>query len=167
MARLLLRTGTISNGIAGDIKSTVERVVHDHGFDLYDLDLPTQAGGTLRVFLYRSDEKIDVEDCARVSRALDGKVDFPFSWTLEVSSPGAFRRLRAPLHFALAVGRQARIHLRGRTYEGTIAEAREEDLILQTKRERVNLRYANITKAHLNPSLDFSKEAWNEKERNI
>lgn len=62
-----------------------------------------------------------IEDCATISRALDGLLEqtdlLPGSWQLEVSSPGIDRPLVRPKDWARATGRLVRLEL-ARPIEG-------------------------------------------------
>jgi len=54
-----------------------------------------------------------VEDCARVSRSVEGKLDEWITWSyvLEVSSPGIDRPLRTPEHFQRFVGERVAVRM--------------------------------------------------------
>jgi ribosome maturation factor RimP len=85
------------------------------GFDLVEL----RRGGThsrpvLDVRMDRRDgAKVTVDDCARVSRALEARLDagdlVPQRYVLEVSSPGVERPLRTANDWRRFVGRRARV----------------------------------------------------------
>ncbi len=61
----------------------------------------------------QSGEGITVDDCARVSRALEGWLDameaMPERYVLEVSSPGVDRPLRRPRDFERFVGQRVAV----------------------------------------------------------
>ena len=97
----------------------------DLGLELVDI----RAGGTTgRVRLQiridwrdaapGGDHGITVEDCARVSRALERWLDESGTlgpeYLLEVSSPGLERPVRRREHWARFVGREVHVRLRGR-----------------------------------------------------
>ena len=85
------------------------------GFDLVEM----RRGGTrtrpvLDVRIDRRDgEKVTVDDCARVSRAIEARLDagnlFAGRYVLEVSSPGVERPLRTPADWQRFTGRRARL----------------------------------------------------------
>ena len=77
-----------------------------YGLEIFDVQFRREAGGmVLRVQIDRpgpaatAEESVSVEDCARVSRDLSAILDVedvvPTAYTLEVSSPGLDRPLRA------------------------------------------------------------------------
>ena len=100
------------------------------------IDGPEAGAGTIGT--------IGVDDCARVSRALepwlDGVPSMPERYVLEVSSPGLDRPLRRPRDFERFVGRQVVVKgsavLAGRA-------TRLEGELLGLVDERVRLRLAN------------------------
>ncbi len=71
----------------------------------------------LRVYVEGRDFVISLDDCERISRALDPLIDeWPglaeLSFSLEVSSPGLFRPLSTPREFDFYAGRPVRIEAR-------------------------------------------------------
>lgn len=92
------------------------------GFEIIQVEVQNQRQKILRVFIDRpvSDASgVTLDDCAAVSRALDGPLDsmpemdslFRGSYQLEVSSPGVDRPLRRPADYDRFRGREARIHV--------------------------------------------------------
>ncbi len=98
-------------------------LVEPLGYEIVHLEIVTHRQKTLRLYidhLTAKGEAIGVEDCARVSRALDepldamSEVDAVFhgaSYELEVSSPGVDRPLRQAKDYERFLGREARIHV--------------------------------------------------------
>jgi ribosome maturation factor RimP len=88
-------------------------LVSDLGLDLYDLEV---RGNTVIVTVDRPGG-IDLEALAAanqaVSRALDELDPMSGRYTLEVTSPGLERKLRAPSHFKKAVGETVTVRTHG------------------------------------------------------
>jgi ribosome maturation factor RimP len=91
------------------------------GYEVVHLEIHTHRQKTLRLFIdhLQSGPSIGVEDCAKVSRALDEPLEqmpeleslFHSSpYVLEVSSPGVDRPLRKTKDFVRFAGREVRIH---------------------------------------------------------
>lgn len=84
------------------------------GYELVDLEVRTGGDGLLRVFIDR-EPSVTLADCELVSQQIGALLDvedpLPGRYVLEVSSPGADRRLRTPEHFARFAGFEARIEL--------------------------------------------------------
>lgn len=93
----------------------VEPAVEDAGYRLVRLRLVAGRRKTLQVMAERPDGTMDVEDCARLSRALSERLaeDDPIAgeWVLEVSSPGIDRPLVRLADFARYAGHEARVEL--------------------------------------------------------
>ena len=104
-------------------------------FDLVEL----RRGGSksrpvLEIRIDRRDgEKVTVEDCARVSRVLEARLEagalVSEQYVLEVSSPGADRPLRSPADWRRFVGRHATVT------SGALAGGKQEVEILSLEGE--------------------------------
>lgn len=97
------------------LETVVEQVLGELGFELVEL----RRGGTSRrpvldLRMERVDRaKVTIEDCARVSRAVEARLDGSAlvspEYTLEVSSPGVERRLRHAEDWRRFQGRRAKV----------------------------------------------------------
>jgi len=94
------------------IRYVVLPVLDRLGFDLVEVALVSEGRRILRVFIDRG-EGVNVEDCARASKALSAELDqhdlVRGRYYLEVSSPGAERKLKAPEDYKRFVGRKAKL----------------------------------------------------------
>jgi ribosome maturation factor RimP len=102
-----------------ELSQVAESVCQVEGAELYWLDY--RQGGNraiVKVFIEK-DGGVTVEDCARVSRALELRFDkqIPHRYLLEVSSPGIERQLHTEEHFRRALGKLIRIKM-DRAVEG-------------------------------------------------
>ncbi|MGH8225875.1 MAG: ribosome maturation factor RimP [Gammaproteobacteria bacterium] len=97
-----------------DLIEWLEPEVAALGCELLDIELMRGGGTTLRLYI-DAPEGIGLDDCERVSRAVEGLLDVedPFAqrWRLEVSSPGPERPLRTAAHFAAALGEEVRLRV--------------------------------------------------------
>lgn len=149
------------------------------GIELVELEL--LGGGrrlTLRFSVERAeaDEKggrgATVDQCARASRAIGRRIEaeeaeagefLPGRYTIEVSSPGIFRRLSRPEHFRRHVGALVKLVAEvgeGQSLElrGELVEAGDASLtISDPARGRHELPFGSIRRAHLDPDLDFGR----------
>jgi len=93
------------------LRAIVTEVTSAHGYDLEELT--ARAVGRRRVVrvVIDSDDGVDLDDAAEVSREISARLDGPddptgeVPYTLEVTSPGVGRPLREPRHFRRARGR--------------------------------------------------------------
>jgi ribosome maturation factor RimP len=165
------RVGTMEDRASVDAE--MESRVHELGYELVELlwggksdrpiirmriDVPDSSPG----------QGVTVQDCARVSRALEGWLDelqgFPERYQLEVSSPGIERPLHRLRDFRRFSGEEVRLKLSrplgdlGKLIEARLqgvveVETGEEDaaeLILQIgDRTPVRIRRGDVVKAQL------------------
>jgi ribosome maturation factor RimP len=152
-----------------DLERILEAEIEGMGFELVDFE---QVGHgrrpVLRVRIDRPDSRpghgVTVEDCARVSRALeailDARDDLPESYVLEVSSPGIPRPIKKRRDFERYRGREIAVHGfgslagRGRRLEGILLgiEGEGENEVLRLRLAdgtTVELRRAEIARANL------------------
>lgn len=83
------------------------------GCQIWDVEYVKEMGGWyLRIYLDK-DGGVSIDDCERVSRALDPILDerdpIPTSYTFEVSSAGAERELKRPSDFQRFMGESVEI----------------------------------------------------------
>lgn len=101
--------------IAGRIRKFAEPVVAELGYTLWDVVFE-KVGSLYELTVYiDSDEGISIDDCEKVSRALDPLLDRydPISqaYTFYVSSAGLERTLSLPEHFEKFMGHQVEVRL--------------------------------------------------------
>lgn len=102
------------------VRTEVEPVVAPLGLEIYDVVL---AGGVVRLVLDRPGG-VDVDTLEEASRLVGPRLDgiLPGAYTLEVSSPGLERSLRAPSHFRGA--RDELVSVKARDDEGALERVR-------------------------------------------
>jgi ribosome maturation factor RimP len=123
--------------LVDQLTAAVAPVVASLGVELVDVE---HSGGTVRVMV---DEPGGIgldriaEVTQAVSRALDQRDPLPGRYTLEVSSPGVERPLRAPRHFRAAVGEKVALRVvdeRGaRRVSGVLAAADDDGVTIATE----------------------------------
>jgi ribosome maturation factor RimP len=94
----------------------LEPAVEALGYELSDVEMNLEHGrGLIRLFIDR-DDGITLEDCAKVSHQVSGllEVEDPIAgdYNLEVSSPGADRKLVKPEHFDRFAGSMVKVRLK-------------------------------------------------------
>ena len=102
------------------IRTIAERVAQARGLEVWDIQSRREATGhVVRVFIDRPgpaatpEDSVSVEDCEQVNRELSTILDvedpLPFTYTLEVSSPGLDRPLRGTGDYERFAGRLAKV----------------------------------------------------------
>ena len=95
------------------IRGVAERVTSGRGYELADVELKRERGGTLVRLYVDKEGGIGLEDLQSVSEEvsaiLDAEDPVPTAYTLEVSSPGLDRPLKTEADYRRFLGRLARL----------------------------------------------------------
>ncbi len=120
--------------------------VEASGYRLVRLRISGGRRKTLQVMAERPDGLMNVEDCARLSRALSEVLEaadpIEEEYVLEVSSPGIDRPLTRPDDFARFAGNETRIELVGadtqgrRRFRGTLVGLENGQVVLDVGDEK-------------------------------
>jgi len=148
------------------IRAIAERVAASRGLEVWDIQSRREAGGhVVRVFIdrpgpsARPDDSVSIEDCAEVNREigtiLDVEDPLPFAYTLEVSSPGLDRPLRAAGDYRRFAGRLAKVVVsepvdNQKAFEGRLCGVDQDEVLLEApngRRHRLPMRL--ITRGRL------------------
>ncbi len=143
-------------GALDEVRALASAVARRHLLDLWDVEMVGQPGRqVVRVYVEGS-RGVDLDTVAAVSeeisRGLDLKDPIPGRYTLEVSSPGLERRLKAPEHFAACVGRRAVVKTiekltASHRIDGEIVAATPETVTLAAGGEKVEVPLKSIRSA--------------------
>lgn len=146
--------------LPGNVQALVDQIGHDLG--VYPLEVVLTGSGAHRVLRVVVDTLdlapeavLDVDVVADMSRQLSAALDehdpIPGSYTLEVTSPGADRRLTTFRDFARNRGRRVRLvrHAEGEAevgqpVEGELVAATEQELTLQIDGREVTITLESV-----------------------
>jgi len=108
--------------ITDKVTELVQPIVELEGCSLWDVEYVREAGTWyLRVFIDK-DGGVGIDDCERISRALDPILDeadpIPDSYVFEVGSAGIERELKRPSDFERYMGNEVELRLY-QPYEGS------------------------------------------------
>jgi ribosome maturation factor RimP len=136
------------------IRSIAERVAASHGLAIWDIQSRRETSGhVVRIFIDRPgpastpEESVSIEDCEQVNREigtiLDVEDPLPFTYTLEVSSPGLDRPLRDACDYDRFAGRLAKIVVKEavdnqKAFEGRLRGTEAEDVLLEAPNGRLH-----------------------------
>ena len=134
------------------IRAIAERVARSRGLEIWDIQSRRETGGhVVRVFIDRPgpaatpEDSVSIEDCEQVNRELGTILDvedpLPFTYTLEVSSPGLDRPLRHADDYRRFAGRLAKIVVREpvdnqKAFEGRLLGFEQDDVLLEAPNGR-------------------------------
>jgi len=150
----------MSSGILeARIIEIIEPVINDLGVELVEVELNKMKGkALLRVYIDK-EEGIAIADCESVSREIEGILDvedpIPYSYVLEVSSPGLDRPLRALKDFKKYEGHMVRVVTheyidKQASFVGTLEAAEDDKIVLVLpKDKKITIPYDNISRARL------------------
>jgi len=140
------------------VSQWVEEIIQGSDLELVDVEyVKEHSTWVLRVYLDKPDG-IDLEDCQRVSQALDLKLDaedpIPGAYSLEVSSPGLERPLKKASDYQRFKGRLVKIRtysgLHGRKrFEGILEGLRDENVVLKWEGDTIEIPLELVAKANL------------------
>lgn len=143
----------------GQLQGVLEPIVRDAGFELEELDVRAAGRRHTIKIVVDSDEGVDLDDIARLSRAVAADLDerehlLGGSYTLEVTSPGVERPLTGPRHWRRAHLRQVGVRTHdGATFTGRVGAAGDESVTLLVDGALRELRYADV--AHAGVQVEF------------
>ena len=129
-----------------DVKALVEE--HIGGTGIFLVEVKVGSGNDIRV-LVDTPEGISVDDCAGISRFLNGSLDRESEdYSLEVSSPGLSAPFRVRQQYEKNVGRTVEMVLNdGDKLEGKLESVSGESVTLKVKGKDRTVRYDEIKKA--------------------
>jgi len=136
------------------IRAIAARVAAPLGLEIWDIQSRREATGhVVRVFIDRPgpaatpEDSVSVEDCEQVNREMSTILDvedpLPFTYTLEVSSPGLDRPLRDPADYGRFAGRLAKVVVREavdnqKAFEGRLRGVDESHVLLEALNGRMH-----------------------------
>ncbi len=141
-----------------DIEQIIEPAVTALGFELLGIDFVSQGRHSLIRLYIDSENGVDVENCADVSRQVSAVLDvedpIKGEYTLEVSSPGIERPLFKPEHFSLVVDQTIAVRLSiplngRRKFKGELTEVHEDGITIVFDDSEIRIGFNEIDKANL------------------
>jgi ribosome maturation factor RimP len=137
-----------------ELQQTIEGRIAavDPRIELIMLEEP--AVEALRIYIDHPDG-VDLALCERVTNELR---DLLTDWSLEVSSPGADRPLTKPEHFRRFLGRRVKVRTNEaisgrRNFTGTLTDADDESVSLESGDGAVRIPMAGIRRSNLVPEF--------------
>lgn len=136
------------------IRAIAERVTASRGLTVWDVQSRREAvGHVVRVIIDRPgpaatpEDSVSIEDCEQVNREMSTILDvedpLPFTYTLEISSPGLDRPLRDRSDYERFAGRLAKVVLgeavdNQKAFEGRLRGVDDADVLLEGRGGRVH-----------------------------
>ena len=102
--------------IESRVKELVEPIIKGMGFKLFDVEFKPEGRGWVLRIIADKEGGITIKDCENISRKLSALLDvediIPFSYMLEITSPGLTRPLTKVEHYDFFKGRLAKLILK-------------------------------------------------------
>lgn len=141
------------------IEKIAKPIVEGEGLSIYDLEFKREPEGwVLRLFLYREDGGVSIDDCVKVSRQLNVLLDVEdvigHPYNLEVSSPGLTRSLKKIGHFEKSLNATVKIKTKEavegeRVIRGVINKVVGDIITIKTEKKDLEIDFNNILSAKL------------------
>lgn len=142
------------NDLINKLKNEFEHNINELGYELVDIEFKTESGENfLRFFIY-NEEGITIEDCEKVSRFLDVKLDeldpINKQYYLEVSSPDLNRPLKTDDDLRRNLGTKVEVGLYkkingSKNYQGELISYDDDSITLEIDEEEVKLERKDIS----------------------
>lgn len=142
-AKLTSGTWDLMTKVA-ELQSLIEPVAQALGYSLVRVRMSASRHPVLQVMAERADGLMEVDDCARLSRAISALFDevdpIESEYSLEVSSPGIDRPLTRRRDYESFAGHEARIDLKAplegrKRIKGVLKGLKGEDVLIETSVE--------------------------------
>lgn len=154
----------MASKVEQDVENSVKSIIEELGYDLEYVEYIKE--GTekiLRVVIDKIGSLISIDDCEKVSRAIENVIEdknlVKQEYVLEVSSPGIERVLKNDRLYEKYINEKIRFSLykqvEGRKIiEGNIIEIKEEKILVKSEENTYEIEKKNI--AHANTIYDFN-----------
>lgn len=128
--------------IAERVELLLSPLISELGYRIWDVEYVKEGADWILRITIDSDDIITVDDCEKVSRAVNPVIDeadpIEGFYYLEVSSPGVERVLRRPEHFAACIGEAVEIRLfapdeeKRKSYTGILTEYKDGEITIDS-----------------------------------
>lgn len=139
-------------GVAELVYTAAKPLAEGMGLVLWDVLFVKEGASWFLRIIIDKEGGVSIDDCERLSRALDPVIDeldpTELEYYLEVSSPGLGRRLRTDAHLAAYVGRGVVVKLyaaceAGREFQGTLISFDAESATVRVGERDIRLERKN------------------------
>lgn len=153
--------------MASKVKSICEEkvvpIIEEMGYDVVEVEYSKKSDGMNLIFYIDKDGDIQIDDCERVSKAIDGLLeelnpteDSPY--ILSVSSPGLDRPLKNNRDFKRNLNKEISVTLFAKIdgkkkFDGILKAYNENEIILETNGKEQIIERNKI--AHIVPVIKF------------
>ena len=143
--------------IVDKVKELVNPILQSLGLMLVDIEFIKEGKPILRVYIY-DPNGTTIKQCEIVSRKLGKLLDeedlIPYSYTLEISSPGLNRKLKNREEYEIFKGRNIKIVVKEpidkkNVFTGVLEGLDENNVLIKNNEEIIKINLDNVSKARL------------------
>ena len=124
------------------IKEKLIEAVESIGYFVYDIKERFEDDQRILSIEIENETNVNIDDCVTVSNHLSPLLDtldpFDDAYSLEVASPGAERVLKTKDQIHRAMGKMVHIETIEGTFEGTLVDVTESELVIKNHRQKLN-----------------------------
>ena len=153
----------------GRLRDLIEEVVEGQGYELVEVELKGAGNhSVLRIFIDRPDG-VSLKDCELISHQVGTVLDvedlIPFSYTLEVSSPGLDRKLYKESDYTRFEGKLAKIQTRiplkhQKVFRGRLRGVQDGKIVLELAQgDRLEIPLDVVKESRLEFDWDEERQA--------
>ncbi len=144
--------------IVEEVRKLILPILDELDLKLVDIEFTKENRPVLRVYIY-DPKGTTIKQCEIVSRRLGELLDnedlIPYSYILEISSPGLNRKLKNREEYEIFKGRNIKIVLKEpidkkNVFTGVLEGLEEDKVLIKDNDELIKIDLDNISKARLN-----------------
>ena len=158
---------TLQVKVVGEVERIAEDIIRHEELELVAVEYRRESTGwVLRVYIDK-DGGVSIGDCKTISRQLadilDAKDVVPYSYRLEVSSPGLNRPLTKEKDFMKYKGETVKLKTlrpinNRRNFKGYLVDFKENSIFLDMDGQSFSIPFCNIEKANLEYNFKKGKQ---------
>lgn len=163
----IMYEGGLSLALKDNIEKIIKSDVEALGYEIEYIEV-VKVGkeNYVRVVIDRCKESLNTEDCEKVSRTIEDKIDsvvsFDDGYILEVSSAGLERQLKNISLFKKYIGENVLVklykkYLDKKEFTGKLVDVVDDNVVLECDTEKVSIKFADIATANTIYDFNFEK----------
>ncbi|MEK7744293.1 MAG: ribosome maturation factor RimP [Elusimicrobiota bacterium] len=146
------------------VESAVEGLLNQEAAELVDLRWLREGGRWVLRFYVDKHGGVSLDDCEylskRIGALLDAMDSVPYSYSLEVSSPGLDRVLKKEKDFLRFCGHRAKLRLRAplegqRRFNGLVKGFEAGEVLFDTGQKTLRVVLVEVEEARLDPEVEI------------
>ncbi|MBQ8908892.1 MAG: ribosome maturation factor RimP [Clostridia bacterium] len=153
--------------MAGKVKAICEEkivpIIEEEGYEVVEVEYAKKSDGMNLTFYIDSEQGIQIEDCEKVSKLIDGALDEVDptdgqTYILSVSSPGIDRPIKTDRDFKRNLNKEIKVTLFAKIdgkkeFEGELTSFNETEFVIKVKDKEITFNRQQV--AHIVPVIKF------------